>query len=150
MTLTLGVSRSESEIALSQEWGGWLTWNEKDVRHPFKTMILTSVTMVGWADVPDSDRGDFWRRRSVDISSCIVIPMPVYLALSWYMCSQFAELRDQSWVFDISIIVIARPQSTFIVDCLWSPGPRLNIKTVLSTYGDFHVKDKTAVRTSYL
>ena len=37
----------------------------------------------------------------------------------------------------------------------WSPrlhlsGPRLNIKTVLSTYGDFHVKDKTAVRTSYL
>ena len=32
----------------------------------------------------------------------------------------------------------------------WSSGPRLNIKTVLSTYGDFHVKDKTAVRTSYL
>ena len=31
-----------------------------------------------------------------------------------------------------------------------NPGPRLNIKTVLSTYGDFHVKDKTAVRTSYL
>ena len=31
-----------------------------------------------------------------------------------------------------------------------SPGGRLNIKTVLSTYGDFHVKDKTAVRTSYL
>ena len=29
-------------------------------------------------------------------------------------------------------------------------GPRLNIKTVLSTYGDFHVKDKKAVRTSYL
>ena len=33
---------------------------------------------------------------------------------------------------------------------LTHPGPRLNIKTVLSTYGDFHVKDKTAVRTSYL
>ena len=29
-------------------------------------------------------------------------------------------------------------------------GPCLNIKTVLSTYGDFHVKDKTAVRTCYL
>ena len=29
-------------------------------------------------------------------------------------------------------------------------GPRLNIKTVLSTYGDFHVEDKTAVRMSYL
>ena len=29
-------------------------------------------------------------------------------------------------------------------------GPRLNIKTVLSMYGDLHVKDKTAVKTSYL
>ena len=39
----------------------------------------------------------------------------------------------------------------FWLSTLYSdPGPRLNIKTVLSTYGDFHVKDKTAVRTSYL
>ena len=62
MTLTfdhthdLGVSRSESEIALSQKWGGRLTWNEKDASHPFMTMLLTSVTMLGWADVPDSDQ----------------------------------------------------------------------------------------------
>ena len=61
----LGVEiwRSESEIALSQEWDGGLTWNEKDMSHPFMTMILTSVTMVGLADVPDSDWGDFRRRR---------------------------------------------------------------------------------------
>ena len=59
-----GVSRSESEIASSQECGGRLTWNEKDL--PFMTMMLTSVTMVGWADVPDSD---FRRWRAVDISS---------------------------------------------------------------------------------
>ena len=39
---------------------------------------------------------------------------------------------------------------TFAVASAWDPGPHLNIKTVLSTYGDFHVKDKTAVRTSYL
>ena len=43
--------------------------NEEDVSHPFMTMILTCVTMVGWADVPDGDRGDFRRRRVVDISS---------------------------------------------------------------------------------
>ena len=67
--LDLGVSRSESEIALSQEWGCRLTMNEKDVSHPFMTTILTCVTMVGWADVPDSDRGDFRRQRAVDISS---------------------------------------------------------------------------------
>ena len=36
------------------------------------------------------------------------------------------------------------------IDSNTNAGPRLNIKTVLSTYGDFHVKDKTAVRTSYL
>ena len=69
ITLTLGVSRSESEIALSQEWGGRLIMNEKDVSHPFMTMILTCVTMVRWADVQDSDRGDFRRRCAVDISS---------------------------------------------------------------------------------
>ena len=67
--LDLGVSRSESEIALSQEWGSPLTMNEKDASHPFITMILTCVTMTGWADVPDSDQGDFRRRRAVDISS---------------------------------------------------------------------------------
>ena len=40
--------------------------------------------------------------------------------------------------------------SPYVPQSPCSPGPRLNIKTVLSTYGDFHVKDKTAVRTSYL
>ena len=54
--LDLGVLRSKSDIALSQECGGRFTMNEKDVSHPFMTMILTCVTMVGWADVPDSDR----------------------------------------------------------------------------------------------
>ena len=67
--LGVEISRSESEIALSQQWDGRLTWTEKDVSHPFMTMILTSVTMVGWGDVPDSDWGDFRRRRAVDISS---------------------------------------------------------------------------------
>ena len=54
--LDLGVSRSESEIALSQEWDGCLTWNEKDASHPFMALILTNLTMVGWADVLDNDR----------------------------------------------------------------------------------------------
>ena len=69
--LDLGVSRSQSEIAFSQEWGGQLTMNENDVSHPFMTRILTCVTMVRWADVPDSDWGDFRRWRAVNISSFI-------------------------------------------------------------------------------
>ena len=45
------ISRSKSAIALPQEWDGRLTWNEKDVSHPFMTMILTSVTLVGGGQV---------------------------------------------------------------------------------------------------
>ena len=67
------ISRSESEIALTQERDGWLTWNEEDVCHLFTTIKLTSVSMVGWADVPDSEWGDFRRRRAVDISSCVTV-----------------------------------------------------------------------------
>ena len=48
LDLGVEISRSESEIALTQEWGARLTMNEKDVNHPFMTMILTSVTMLGW------------------------------------------------------------------------------------------------------
>ena len=65
----LGYSRSESEIALSQEWDGRLTWNKKDLSHPFMTMILTSVTMLGWADVPNSDRRDSRRWCAIYMSS---------------------------------------------------------------------------------
>ena len=64
----LWVSRSESEIAFYQEWDNWLTWNKKDVSHPFMTMKLTSVPVVGWADVPASDWGDFKRQRDFIIS----------------------------------------------------------------------------------
>ena len=71
------ISRSESKITQSQVWDGWLTWNEKDVSHPFMTMILTSVTMVGWVDVPDSDWGDFRRRRAVDILGYAIMRAPI-------------------------------------------------------------------------
>ena len=67
--LDFGVSRSESEIDLSHEWNVRLTWNKKDVSHPFMTMILISVIMVGGRIVPVSDQGDLSRRRAVDISS---------------------------------------------------------------------------------
>ena len=77
--LDLGVSRSESELTLSQEWDGRLTWNEKGVSHPFMTIILTNVTMVGWADVMDSDRGDFRRRSAVDISSLFKYMLQILL-----------------------------------------------------------------------
>ena len=49
--------------------GRSIDMEQKDVSHQFMNIILTSVTVVGWADVPDSDRSDFRRRRAVDISS---------------------------------------------------------------------------------
>ena len=60
LDLGVEISRSEPEIVLYQEWDGRLTWNEKGVSYPFMTMTLTSVTMVGWGDVPDSDWGSGW------------------------------------------------------------------------------------------
>ena len=77
LDLGVEISRSEPETALSQEWNGRLTWYEKVVSHPLMTMILTSVTMVGWEDLPDSDWGDFRRGRVVDIPS-----------LTWLLISQ--------------------------------------------------------------
>ena len=68
------ISRSKSEIALSQEWDGRLTWNEKDVSHPFMTMIFTSVTMVEWADVP----------VVTGVTSDVDVPS-TYLVLTWYL-----------------------------------------------------------------
>ena len=70
--LDLGVSRSESEIDISQEWDSLFTWNKKYMSHPFMTMILISVTMVGWVDVPGSDWGDFrlWRAVAIFSSQC--------------------------------------------------------------------------------
>ena len=55
--------------------------NEKDASHPFMIMTLTCVTMVGWADVPDSDWGDFRRRRAVDISS---LALNINSKLKWH------------------------------------------------------------------
>ena len=60
--------------------------------------------------------------------------------------------RHMKWlhteISDQTIHAVGNVELWYFV--FWQPGPRLNIKTVLSTYGDFHVKDKTAVRTSYL
>ena len=61
-------------------------------------------------------------------------------------------LRDVTWQTHQQWAYWFRSTETQLFTWPWDnlPGPRLNIKTVLSTYGDFHVKDKTAVRTSYL
>ena len=105
--LDLGVSRSESEIALSQEWGSLLTMNEKDASHPLMTMILTCVTMVGWADVPDSDWGDFRRRRAVNISS--------------FPCIKPNLLEDD--ILSVQVNITVEWTAEDLVDCK-SPWPR--------------------------
>ena len=44
------------------------------------------VTMVGWADVPDSDWGDFRCWRAVDISSCICMWLAKNSCCHVYAC----------------------------------------------------------------
>ena len=103
----LGVSRSESEIALSQEWGGWLAMNEKMwVINSWPLYWLVWPWWVGLADVPDSDRGDFRCRRAVDISSfqCLeemshllkrifnVVKKWVIFSKFWNVCQYFVGI----------------------------------------------------------
>ena len=68
--------------------------------------------------------------------------------------TEFCSWRSNwQWVsidYDCVLMETCWPSSFVYKDFIPEAGPRLNIKTVLSTYGDFHVKDKTAVRTSYL
>ena len=77
---------------------------------------------------------------------------------SWYTAAHYNMIlgsyciqnNDKRWHFDQAVnsgVMKGTPEHAFTGEL---PGPRLNIKTVLSTYGDFHVKDKTAVRTSYI
>ena len=72
--LDLGVSRSESEIALSQERGGRLTWNEKESSIHDNYIDLCDHGGVGgvyWivTKVRRNQGQDFRRRPAVDISS---------------------------------------------------------------------------------
>ena len=68
------------------------------------------------------------------------------------------RLLRNIWIYELAdlkihiegIWMVLFYNQNLVIIILRYPGPRLNIKTVLSTYGDFHVKDKTAVRTSYL
>ena len=56
MTLTLEFQGQSLKLLYLRN--GVADWHgTKRMSHPFMTMILTSVTMVGWADVPDSDVG---------------------------------------------------------------------------------------------
>ena len=102
LDLGVEISRSKSETALSQEWSGWLIWNEKDVRHPIMIMILTSVTMGGLADVPDSDGGDFRRRRAVAISS--FLSSKCLLQYHMQNVSYFAQALVDVWCLNSQML----------------------------------------------
>ena len=114
--LDLGVSRSESEITLSQEWDGRLTWNKKDVCHAFMTMILTNVTMVGWADVPNCDQGDFRFQRAVDISSFTIMQLgfcPINPITRWHNAMEYLDFTLSNLWY---MVIEAREDDQHVID----------------------------------
>ena len=85
-------STSESEIPFSQ-----------DVSHPFMTMILTSVTMVGWEDVPDSDRvtSGIGVPSTHLVCNSFILSNFNYCPLAWHFCGKtnnqkLERLQDRS------------------------------------------------------
>ena len=57
------------------------------------TMILTNVTMVGWADVQDCDWGDFRRWHAVDISSSNSFLVKIINPIAFLTPSKFTKLK---------------------------------------------------------
>ena len=77
------------------------------------------------------------------------------ITLHWKQVKQISVSnrypRWSSWFISYMVEMMALHGYTSRIICtVGGESIRLNIKTVLSTYGDFHVKDKTAVRTYYL
>ena len=108
-------------------------------------VVVTGASIL----VPASHRHSFEDQALIDeIYGCLVLR---WVAETWLPDSLTvaspARRHGPSIMSDNDYVAI------YVEDYKWVlvvPGPRLNIETVLSTYGDFHVKDKTAVRTSYL
>ena len=86
-----------------------------------------------WLETPSRS---LWRHGNVFVLRILVLRQPIHSK---------SEMGLPCWVI---LQTDKLPPSSLVG--FPTPGPRLNINTVLSTYGDFHVKDKTAVRTSYL
>ena len=70
--------------------------------------------------------------------------------ICWRKLISFFDQKLQSRHYCVQLYPIRYTLVFCCVVLCSDTGPRLNIKTVLSKYGDFHVKDKTAVRTSCL
>ena len=99
----------------------------------------------------------FWRISSALKQTraeimCFIDTNDIYRGTIFFVISKTIELEEAIITDDVFIHVTGSFHRGACRCTLtrWYPGPRLNIKTVLSTYGDSHVKDKTAVRTSYL
>ena len=115
--------------------------------------LLTGVTQCSWCTV-------YWPWWP-----CSSPTRPTLISPSTWLCCPYGNtplsvstcvLNNQSRSYGSDLVgkTLHMLYSQYNV-CWWpwwwkEPGPRLNIKTVLSAYGDFHVKDKTDVRTSYL
>ena len=129
---------------------------------PANTCILIEVAVVALMELTPQTLNPTFKIRcwiSAFVKTCLSytsseqMPLLTHAALITLLdASNYTRLKTtsviayylsihESHICDVPHIVRIFPETG---------GPRLNIKTVLSTYGDFHVKDKTAVRTSYL
>ena len=126
------------------------------IRWPWDLSLFTQHTGVGCFFLPNLVALTFWVCSHTKVGRLFMLPNLV------------AFTRDLKLLTALRIPGTHGPWSLWVPEHWeWVPslmflitgnfkmhhqdaGPRLNIKTVLSMYGDFHVKDKTAVRTSYL
>ena len=122
-------------------------------RHQMEPFSALLALCAGNSPVPvNSPHKGQWR-------GALMFPLICAWIHDWINNREAGDLRRYRGHYDVNVMKIlsdiaSKECHVMDVSCqsskISAPGPRLNIKTVLSTYGDFHVKDKTAVRTSYL
>ena len=136
------------------------TWRKRDriskriMETDFKTIVVTSTFITGIL-LHDNGKISWWHHR--DIWPSVWKNTFLDTGPLWRDPSIIGGFPSQGasdvglWCFLWCYLYkLFNKQSSGNCYYKRAAGPRLNIKTVLSTYGDFHVKDKTAVRTSYL
>ena len=112
-------------------------WRKKSTQLPSDTACSKNIRPCEYQTM------DLWWWRGLLSQDCIKLP---FTRMLWY------RIPPPPPETHVRLIYRGISFAHNINSDVWQSraGPRLNIKTVLSTYGDFHVKDKTAVRTSYL
>ena len=119
------------------EWKAFSNESDSSMWYGMKTSLTHTITMLLWFLCEISRL--FWGKNMMKNDRPLIIYMLKFaktcVRILWLWCYEYRlNIRYVNYIRQI--------WGHHVVGNI--AGPRLDIKTVLSTYGDFHVKDKTS------